>query len=141
MKQKTVFLIDDDPDDLQFMKDALNRVDSTILHVSFLYPEEAIKLLTKELIVLPDHIFIDMNMPKLTGEDCLRQLRTNNRFLAVPIIVYSTSMPKEVSDRLLKAGANYTFAKPNTEKEYTVMLGSIILGMIIANHILDHMRI
>jgi CheY-like chemotaxis protein len=75
MKQKTVFLIDDDPEDLQFMRDALNRVDSSILCVSFVYPDEAIKLLTKELIVLPDYIFLDMNMPKITGEDCLRHLR------------------------------------------------------------------
>lgn len=136
MKQKTVFLIDDDPDDLQFMRDALNQVDSSILCVSFVYPEEAIKLLTKELIVLPDYIFIDINMPKITGEDCLRQLRMDDKFLITPIILYSTSMPKEVSDKLLKAGANFTFSKPNTENEYLIVLESIIFGNVVHNQYL-----
>jgi CheY-like chemotaxis protein len=140
MRQKTIFLIDDDPEDLQFMRDAMNRVDSTILMVSFLYPEEAIKLLTNELIILPDHIFIDMNMPKITGEDCLRHLRTNSKFLEIPITIYSTSMPKEVSDRLLKKGANYTFVKPNTENEYTVVLENIIFGNAVPNSHLDGAR-
>jgi CheY-like chemotaxis protein len=133
MKQKTVFLIDDDPDDLQFMRDGLIRVDSTILHVRFLYPEEAIKLLTKDLIVLPDFIFIDMNMPKVSGEDCLRHFRMNTKLSKTPLILYSTSMPEEVSERLLKAGASYTFVKPNTENEYTVVLESIIFGTVAFN--------
>jgi CheY-like chemotaxis protein len=140
MRQKTIFLIDDDPEDLQFMRDAMNRVDSTILLVSFLYPEEAIKLLTNDLIVLPDHIFIDMNMPKLTGEDCLNQLRMNGRFSAIPITLYSTSMPKEVSARLLKKGASYTFVKPNTENEYTIVLESIIIGNAVQNSHLDGIK-
>jgi CheY-like chemotaxis protein len=138
MKQKTVFLIDDDAEDLQFMRDALNRVDSSILCVSFVYADEAIKLLTKELIVLPDYIFLDMNMPKITGEDCLRHLRTNDKFSTTPIVIYSTSMPKEVSDKLLKAGATYTFAKPNTEKEYFVVLESIIFGNVMPSQYLQH---
>jgi CheY-like chemotaxis protein len=131
MRQKTVFLIDDDPEDLQFMRDALNNVDSSILCVSFVYPEEAIKLLTRELIALPDYLFIDINMPKINGEDCLRRLRTNEKFLTIPIILYSTSMPKEVSEKLLKAGANFTFAKPNTQREYRQVLESIIFGNIL----------
>jgi CheY-like chemotaxis protein len=133
MKRKTVFVIDDDPDDLQFMRDALNRVDPSILYVGFVCPEEAIELLTKELAVMPAYIFIDMNMPKMNGEACLRHLRTNNNFSATPIILYSTSMPKEVSEKLLKTGANYTFAKPNTENEYQVVLANIIFGNVIAS--------
>lgn len=137
MKRKTVFVIDDDPDDLQFMRDALNRVDSSILYVGFLYPEEAIELLTKELAVMPDYIFIDMNMPKMTGEDCLFRLRKDNKFSTTPIVLYSTSMPKEVSENLLKAGANYTFGKPNTENGYQVVLESIIFGNIMPNQYLQ----
>lgn len=131
MRPKTVFLIDDDPEDLQFMTDALKRVDSTLVHVSFLYPEEAVKRLTNELIALPDYIFIDLNMPKIPGEECLRQLRKTNKLSKIPIILYSTSMPKEVSERLVNAGASFTFAKPNTEDEYTGILESIIFGNVL----------
>lgn len=40
-------------------------------------------------------------------------------------------MPKDVSERLIKAGASFTFAKPNTEDEYTVILESIIFGNVL----------
>jgi CheY-like chemotaxis protein len=138
MKQKTVFVIDDDPDDLKFMTDALNRVDSTILCITSQYPQEAMKLLTLEMITIPDFIFIDINMPKITGDACLRQLRTDAKFLKTPIILYSTSMPKEVSEKLLKAGASFTFGKPNTENEYLVVLESIIFGNAMPSPYLQH---
>jgi CheY-like chemotaxis protein len=128
MKQKTVFLIDDDPEDLEFMNNVLKRVDSSLLRTSFISPEEGLRILTKELRFLPDYIFIDINMPKITGEECLMQLRGNSKFLRTPIILYSTSMPLNVSQKLLNAGANFTFAKPNTELEYFTILESIILG-------------
>jgi CheY-like chemotaxis protein len=127
MKQKTAFVIDDDPDDLQFMRDALNRVDSSMLCVTSSYPEDAIKLLTQGLIVVPDYIFIDINMPKITGDVCLRMLRADSKFFKTPIILYSTSMPKEVSEKLLQAGASFTFKKPNTENEYVAVVESIII--------------
>ena len=54
---KTVVIIDDDSDDLEIMKEALSHVDSSLLCISFVYPDEAIRLLARELILLPDYIF------------------------------------------------------------------------------------
>jgi CheY-like chemotaxis protein len=132
MKQRTAFLIDDDSDDLEFMRDALRRLDPSIQYMSFVYPEEAINLL-KELIVLPDYIFIDINMPKINGEDCLRLLRADQKFKTTPIILCSTSMPDDVSQKLLRAGANFTFAKPNTESGYNSLLEGVLSGDALKN--------
>jgi CheY-like chemotaxis protein len=132
MRQKTVFLIDDDSDDLQFMRDALSRLDSSIICESFVDPEEAIRRLAKNLIIVPDYIFIDRNMPKVTGEECLQILRADARFQATAIILCSTSMPREVSESLVKAGASFTFRKPDTESGYTVLLRDIIQGTILS---------
>lgn len=65
--RKTIVIIDDDSDDLDTMKEALRQIDPLILCISFLYPEEALRLLSKELILLPDYIFVDINMPKISG--------------------------------------------------------------------------
>ena len=60
MRQKAVFLIDDDPEDLQFMNDVLKRVDNSLICTSFISAEEAIKVLTGTMSALPDYIFLFM---------------------------------------------------------------------------------
>ncbi|MFZ6012716.1 MAG: response regulator [Bacteroidota bacterium] len=127
---KTVVLIDDDSDDLDLMRESLTQVDSSINCVSFVFAEEAIRLLTKELILLPDYIFIDINMPKLDGMECLKQLRSIPEFRETPIIMCSTSMPSTVSEQLIKQGATYTFQKPNTVGAYLTILEGIIFSAL-----------
>jgi len=125
---KTVVIIDDDSDDLEIMKEALTHVDSSLLCISFVYPDEAIRLLAKELILLPDYIFIDINIPRISGHECLTTLRKIKEFDDVPIIMYSTSMPANVSDSLKKSGANFTFQKPFEFNDYVNILERIIYG-------------
>ena len=125
---KTVVLIDDDSDDLEIMKDALTQVDASLLCISFVYPDEAIRLLSRELILLPDFIFIDINIPRISGPECLSRLREIHEFKEVPIIMYSTSMPDGVAQRLRKNGANFTFQKPFEFNDYVRILERIIYG-------------
>ena len=125
---KTVVLIDDDSDDLEIMKDALTQVDASLLCISFVYPDEAIRLLSRELILLPDFIFIDINIPRISGPECLSRLREIHEFKEVPIIMYSTSMPDGVAQRLRKNGANFTFQKPYEFNDYVRILERIIYG-------------
>jgi len=125
---KTVVLIDDDQDDLELMKLALSDVDSSLLCLSFAYPEEALRMLfNKELVVLPDHIFIDINMPRMTGDKCLRLLRMRRDFDHIKITLYSTSMPDTVAEALKRDGADHVFEKPVRLKGYSQILQSIIL--------------
>lgn len=124
---KTIIIIDDDPDDLDIMKHAINSIDTSLLCISFIYPEEALRvLLSKELVVQPDYIFIDINMPRLTGDKCLKTLRDHIEFNHIKIILYSTSMPETVAEALKLAGANFVFEKPVRIKTYTDILKNII---------------
>lgn len=123
---KTVVIIDDDSDDLEIMKDAFAQVDPSLLCISFVYPDEAIRLLSKELILLPDFIFIDINIPRISGHECLRRLREIHEFDNVPIIMYSTSMPESVAKMLRENGANFTFQKPFEFSGYVKTLEQII---------------
>lgn len=131
---KTVVIIDDDSDDLEIMKEALSQVDSSLLCISFVYPDEAIRLLSKELILLPDFIFIDINIPRISGHECLQRLRAIPEFKAVPIIMYSTSMPSAVAQTLRGNGATFTFQKPFEFSDYVTILEEIIFGTYSARH-------
>jgi CheY-like chemotaxis protein len=124
---KTVIIIDDDPDDLDIMKQTIAGVDSSLLCISFIYPEEALRmLLSKELVVLPDFIFIDINMPVLSGDKCLKVLRSRTEFNDIKITLYSTSMPSPVAEALKSEGANYVFEKPVRLKAYSEIIAGIL---------------
>lgn len=129
---KTVIIIDDDSDDLDIMKEALMQVDPSLLCICFVYPDEAIRLLSNELILLPDFIFIDINIPRLPGPECLSLLREIRDFDQVPIIMYSTSMPDPVAETLKKSGATFTFQKPFEFNGYINILDRIISGRLTA---------
>ena len=73
-----IVLIDDDLEEIEFMKMALERAYNGSTCVSFNECEDALAELAAALDV-PDYIFIDVNMVKMTGEECLVALRQIER--------------------------------------------------------------
>jgi CheY-like chemotaxis protein len=73
----TIVLIDDDADDIELMQQAIEEVDPQAVCIPFRHPVKAIKaLVDRRFSFVPDHIFLDHNMPEMMGEDCLRVLRS-----------------------------------------------------------------
>src|SRR5688572_23365820 len=124
---RTIVLIDDDTDDLDAMKEAIDQVDSTLLCISFSHAEVALRLLGKELVVLPDFIFIDVNMPKISGKECLTILRKSPELTETLIIMHSTTLPIDIAKSYLPSGASYTFQKPYAFSDYLRILEEIII--------------
>jgi CheY-like chemotaxis protein len=125
--QVSVAIIDDDQDDLEIMEQVINGLDIKIQCILYMYPQEAVdNLLRASEIQLPGYIFIDINMPGLTGDKCLQILRADSAFDDVQIIMYSTSMPGKTAQHLRAAGANFVFEKPVRIKDYTDILSTIL---------------
>jgi CheY-like chemotaxis protein len=125
---RAVVIIDDDEDDLDVMKDTLAKIDPSIVCITFINPVEAIRQLENALILLPDFIFVDINMPQLTGMQCLEWLRKIDEFKETPIIIYSTSLPEKISNQLLANGATFTMQKPHKIEGYLSAIESIIFN-------------
>ena len=125
---KTVVLIDDDPDDLDLLTEAIKGIDTSIEPVSFHNPEEALKFLTEELVVAPHYIFIDINMPIILGDHILKHLRRLPEYDTVVITVFSTAMSLPDAQRYKTYGANYTFQKPVVFDHYNEILKTIFLS-------------
>lgn len=123
---KTIVLIDDDPDDLDILKETLRKVEPSTQCIAFLYPDEAIQAITDELIVIPDYIIIDMNMPRKTGLECLRELRAQREFDDTLIIMYSTTISQAVREALMKAGATHVFQKPSNYESWASVLEKVL---------------
>lgn len=126
---RTIIIIDDDQDDLEIMKLAIHNIDPGIFCLCFIYPEEALRvILGKEFVVTPDFIFIDINMPGLSGDKCLKAIRANKTVEKSVITMYSTSMPDTVAEALKINGADHVFEKPVKLKGYSEILGRILSG-------------
>jgi CheY-like chemotaxis protein len=122
---KSVVVIDDDMDDIEIMKDAIAEVDPSIVVWGFNNSLEALKVVTRELIVIPSYFFIDINMPLKSGFECLTELRSHTQFASTPIIMYSTSMPSTIKDNLKRSGADFAFQKPTDYLRYNDILREI----------------
>ena len=74
MKPKYILLVDDDIDDQEFFIDALGAIENANLFGVANNGKEALALLANS-VPLPDHIFMDFNMPVMNGIECLTENR------------------------------------------------------------------
>src|ERR1041384_4819710 len=111
--EKVVVLIDDDPDDIELLRESIRTVSPELQCIHFDHSVEAVKKMSsKDFPVSPDYIFIDFNMPIMNGEECLRELKGVKGLSKAKFILNSTSMPNHLADRLKSEGADVTFQKP-----------------------------
>ena len=100
---KRFFLIDDDPDELDIFTEALNEIDPGYTCTWAESPFRALELFKSEV---PDFIFLDINMPRMDGFECLREIRKLSAFAEVPVILYSNGINEEACKRAIAIGAS-----------------------------------
>lgn len=61
---------------------------------------------------LPHLIFLDLNMPRKNGIECLKEIRSNQRLKNISIAIYSTSENKNDIEETFQQGANVYITKP-----------------------------
>src|SRR5690349_21352887 len=89
--QKVILFIDDDTDDLNFFCEACSVLDSSITRITCSSAIEALEMLKKPGAIIPDFIFLDINMPIMDGKKCFLELKKIDKLRHVPIIMCSVS--------------------------------------------------
>ncbi|CAD0006747.1 response regulator [Flavobacterium chungangense] len=108
-----VLLTDDDDDDREFFGEAIED-----LHLN--HPVEfcknGVELLERlydKNTNIPDIIFLDLNMPQLSGFETLQKIREDDMFKNIPVIaIYSTSATLDGVKSTFGLGANVYIVKP-----------------------------
>lgn len=119
-------LVDDDFDDQEIFSIALRDVDPSIEIVFANDGVEAVNLVNSEESFNPDIIFIDMNMPRMNGSQCMVEIRKLDRLKATPIYMYSTFCdPKRVAD-IIEQGATDFIVKPTKIEELSEILSQLM---------------
>ncbi|GAB4094148.1 response regulator [Flaviaesturariibacter terrae] len=89
----SILYIDDDADDLQLLREALNRVGSGYRLLDAQDGVAGLELLQllKATGELPCLIVLDINMPRLDGRRTFQQLRREPGLEHIPVVIFSTS--------------------------------------------------
>lgn len=115
-----ILLVDDDEDDRYLTREAFQQhyPDSRI---SFAEDgEDLLNFLNYEgrhseaSHTLPELILLDLNMPRKDGREVLREIKTNEQFRHIPIVVLTTSDAKDDIETSYSNGANSFITKPST---------------------------
>jgi CheY-like chemotaxis protein len=112
-----VWLIDDDVDDNFFFKAALGEIDNPVEFFTEQDSEAALSKLQDVNGLKPDLLFLDWNMPKFSGRECLKIIREMPSFASIPIIIYTTSSAYQDQIEAKRLGASYFLTKPTTVGE------------------------
>lgn len=91
MQKMHVLAVDDDSDDLEIFCEAVHRIDPEIECVVAENGDEALKYLNQNAVGLPNIIFLDINMPRMNGRECLSIIKANPAFNDITVVMYSTT--------------------------------------------------
>jgi CheY-like chemotaxis protein len=123
---KLFLLADDDHDDAELFSEAINRVDPSINVHHVDNGTDVFEFLNKESHKKPDLIFLDLNMPKMSGWQCLAQLKNNPAYKDIPVIIYTTSSHYRDTEIALDLGALGLVTKPSEFNVLKTIAASII---------------
>lgn len=122
-----ILLADDDTDDRFFFSKALQTLPiPTHLEVVM----DGIKLmeyLHKNAERLPDVLFLDINMPRKNGSECLIEIKEDEKLKELPVVMYSTSLHTDIADLLYKWGAHFYVQKTDFKELKKILLHILTL--------------
>jgi CheY-like chemotaxis protein len=124
-----VLLADDDKDDRFFFAKALESISIKTVLITVTDGERLLDHLLKNSEKLPDVLFLDLNMPRKNGSECLEEIKTNKKLLQLPVVIYSTSLNNNIADVLYQKGAHFYLRKTGLN-ELTDLLENTLTSMI-----------
>ena len=121
-----VVLADDDEDDRLFFSEAFDELKIKTRVNTFNDGVYLMDYFNSEDAILPQVLFLDLNMPRKSGLDCLKELRADEKFKDVAIAIYSTSSSEEDVENTFVLGANIYIKKPSDFKSLKKVLSDVV---------------
>ena len=109
MQYHNLLLIDDDDDDQEIFVSAVKQVAASVVCNCFDNATEALQNLTAGVLI-PDVIFLDLNMPGMNGQQFLIEIKKNTVLSTIPVIIFSTASQSNTI-RLMKSLGAHDFNK------------------------------
>lgn len=110
-------MIDDDTDEHEIFNMAIKDLKETIDCLYFTDCESAVAHFSRAGAEAPSHVFIDLKLPRLEGEQCLAQLQQIRQFDDPFTVVYSSSIPDDLKEKLTRSGVDKIMEKTDSIPE------------------------
>jgi CheY-like chemotaxis protein len=119
MHDKTILLVEDNPDDQALTKRALKK--NNILN-DVVVAQDGVEALDylfgtgahagRDVNVLPAVVLLDLKLPKVDGLEVLRRIRDDHRTKLLPVVVLTSSKEEQDLAQSYSIGANSYIRKP-----------------------------
>ncbi|HEY0654266.1 MAG TPA: response regulator [Chryseosolibacter sp.] len=123
--KKIFVMADDDRDNAELCCEALAGIDRSIICHCVTDGKQVLKRLANKEFQRPQIIFLDINMPGMNGWECLKELKTDEQYRNIPVIMCSTSSHNREANIAIGMGALGFFAKPRDFLELKEILKAI----------------
>lgn len=132
VRNRKVLLAEDDSDDREIFYDIFQDMDEEATLIMVENGMEVIQVLDSitDQSELPDLIVLDQNMPKMTGRQTLEWLKSNDRYLRIPVIIFSTYSDDRLISECTRIGAALVITKPCSFDEYEQMVNDFFAEII-----------
>lgn len=121
-----LLLADDDADDREWFQEALEELPVATLLTKVNDGEELMLWLQKQKPNLPDLLFLDLNMPRKDGHQCLAEIKQDPELQLLPVIILSTAVNYAQTDTLYQTGAWYYIEKPDSPGQLTKIVEQVL---------------
>ena len=121
-----IALADDDSDDRLFFTEAFDELKLRSKVLLFKDGIELMEYLNDTDNTLPNLLFLDLNMPKKSGLECLKDIKATSRLSDMVIAIYSTSASEEDIENTFVKGANVYIKKPNDFEKLKKVLSEVV---------------
>jgi CheY-like chemotaxis protein len=113
-KQLNIVLADDDIDDCQFFREALEIMPIST-HLTTMHDGAALMdYLTENSERFTNVLFPDINMPHKNGFECLSEIKHYDKLKDPPVVMFSTSHSQDKINILFRTGADVYIRKPGS---------------------------
>lgn len=126
-----ILLADDDEADRLLFKEALEELEINPVVHTVNNGIELMAHLAKQDVQLPHLIFLDLNMPRKNGLECLKEIRSKKNLKDISIAIYSTSDNEKDIEETFLNGANVYITKPNNFN----LLKQLLFKAVAATHL------
>ena len=128
-----ILLADDDKDDCLFFKEALEELEVVAQLTLVADGQQLMHRLRSDTDRLPDVLFLDLNMPRINGMECLAEIKQSEKLRQLPVIIFSTSYEQEIVNLLYKSGAQHYIRKPNNFTQLAAVIKQALTFVPVPN--------
>jgi two-component system, response regulator len=136
-----ILLVEDNAEDADLTMRALkkNKVTNKILHL-----EDGVAALeyifctgefaNRNIEIKPKVVLLDLNMPKISGIEVLKKIKSDERTKVIPVVVLTSSKESPDVQTCYRLGANSYIVKPVGFENFTETITELGLFWILRNY-------